>query len=70
MNVPKKDDPHHFHFVYACKKQVDPVVDTDELEKEEEFKKNWFNMKFQNSFANKKQKNIFLYYIILNIRFL
>jgi hypothetical protein len=35
------------------------------LEKEEEFKKNWFNMKFQNSFANKKQKNIFLYYIIL-----
>ena len=39
MNVPKKDDPHHFHFVYACKKQVDPVVDTDELEKEEEFKK-------------------------------
>ena len=65
MNVPKKDDPHHFHFVYACKKQVDPVVDTDELEKEEEFKKNWFSMKFQNSFANKKQKNIFLYYIIL-----
>jgi hypothetical protein len=42
MNVPKKDDPHHFHFMYACKKQVEPVVDTEELDhlhKEEEHKK-------------------------------
>ena len=42
MNIPKKDDPYHFHFMYVCKKQIEPVVDTNDLEnlhKEEEHKK-------------------------------
>ena len=40
MNIPKKDDPHHFHFMYACKKQIEPIIDTEEVEnKEEEHKK-------------------------------
>ena len=46
MNIPKKDDPHHFHFMYVCKKQLEPVVDTTDLEnlnKEEEHKKHWIN---------------------------
>ena len=36
LPIPKKDDMKNFHFLYVCKKQEDPVMDTDE---EEELKK-------------------------------